>query len=157
MLQNAAFLSRIQLENQSSSLNPAQSAEAIQLSGMSDENGDIRLVLDSTQHPSRTDCEYTMLNQCTMVSPTSYVKDLQLRGCWHLMPYNQCLGIGTPWVRWYYTKKMRVFWEIVRKFFLLVFTSSMIYFSSSIIFLAVFNWYREKNCNFLNTVAWLSW
>ena len=66
MLQNAAFLSRIQLENQSSSLNPAQSAEAIQLSGMSDENGDIRLVLDSTQHPRRTDCEYnTMLNQCT--------------------------------------------------------------------------------------------
>ena len=46
MLQNAAFLSRIQLENQSSSLNPAQSTEAIQLSGMSDENGDIRLVLD---------------------------------------------------------------------------------------------------------------
>ena len=81
MLQNAAFLSRIQLENQSSSLNPAQSTEAIQLSGMSDENGDIRLVLDSTQHPRRTDCEYTMLNQCTMVSPTSYVKDLQLREC----------------------------------------------------------------------------
>ena len=98
MLQNAALLSRIQPENQSSSLNPAQSAEVIQLSGMSDENGDKRLVLDSTQHPRRTDCEYTMLNQCTKVSPTSYVKDLQLRGCWHLMPYNQCLVIGTPWV-----------------------------------------------------------
>ena len=95
MLQNAAFLSRIQLENQSSSLNPAQSAEAIQLSGMSDENGDRRLDLDTTQHPRRTDCGYTMLNQCTMVSPTSYVKDLQLRGCRYLMPYNQCLGIGT--------------------------------------------------------------
>ena len=43
------------------------------------------------------------------------------------------------------------------KMFLLVFTSSMIYFSSSISFLSAFNWYREKNCNFLNTVAWLSW
>lgn len=30
------------------------------------------------------------------------------------------------------------------KIFLLVFTSSMTYFSSSIIFLPVFNWYREK-------------
>ena len=30
------------------------------------------------------------------------------------------------------------------KMFLLVFTSSMIYFSSSISFLSAFNWYREK-------------
>ena len=41
-------------------------------------------------------------------------------------------------------KKMRVFGQIVRKIFLLVFTSSMIYFSSSIFFLSVFNCYREK-------------
>ena len=73
------------------------STEAIQLSGMSDENGDRRLNLDTTQHSRRTDCGYTMLNQWTMVSPTSYVKDLQLRECRYLMPYNQCLGIGTKW------------------------------------------------------------
>ena len=46
-----------------------------------------------------------------------------------------------------------IFGEIVRKFFLLVFTSSMIYFSSSIISLSVFNWYREKNWNFLSWCA----
>lgn len=69
------FEFRIQLENQSSSLNPAQKAVATQLSGMSDENGDHgRLEVQTRQKPRGTDCEYTMLSQSTMViSPTTYM------------------------------------------------------------------------------------
>ncbi|CAH3195910.1 unnamed protein product, partial [Porites evermanni] len=58
---------RIQLENQSSSLNPAQKAVATRRSGMSDENGDHgRLEVQTRQQPSGTNCEYTMLSQSTM-------------------------------------------------------------------------------------------
>ena len=71
------FEFRIQLENQRSSLNPAQKAVAIRLSGMSDENGDHgRLEVQTRQKPRGTDCEYTMLSQSTMViSPTTYAKN----------------------------------------------------------------------------------
>ena len=72
------FPFRIQLENQGSSLNPTQNAGATQLSGMSGEIGDGRHELETTPQPRRTDCAYTMLSQCTMVSPTSYAEDLQL-------------------------------------------------------------------------------
>ena len=72
------FPFRIQLENQGSSLNPTQNAEATQLSGMSGEIGDGRHELETTRQPRRTECAYTMLSQCTMVSPTSYAEDLQL-------------------------------------------------------------------------------
>lgn len=58
---------RIQLENQSSALNPAQKAVATRLSGMSDENGDHgRLEVQTRQKPRGTDCTYTMLSQSAM-------------------------------------------------------------------------------------------
>ena len=41
-------------------------------------------------------------------------------------------------------QKKYEFFKKLSKIFLLVFTSSMIYFSSCIIFLSAFNWYREK-------------
>ena len=69
------FPFRIQLENQGSSLNPTQNTGATQLSGMSGEIGDGRHELETTRQPRRTDCAYTMLSQCTMVSPTSYAED----------------------------------------------------------------------------------
>ena len=69
------FPFRIQLENQGSSLNPTQNAGATQLSGVSGEIGDGRHELETTRQPRRTDCAYTMLSQCTMVSPTSYAED----------------------------------------------------------------------------------
>ena len=62
------FPFRIQLENQGSSLNPTQNAGATQLSGMSGEIGDGRHELETTRQPRRTECAYTMLSQCTMVS-----------------------------------------------------------------------------------------
>ena len=74
------FEFRIQLENQSSSLNPAQKAVATRLSGMSDENGDHgRLEVQTRQQPSGTNCEYTMLSQSTMVCPASYAKNSKLK------------------------------------------------------------------------------
>ena len=74
------FEFRIQLENQSSSLNPAQKAVATRLSGMSDENGDHgRLEVQTRQKPRGTDCEYTMLSQSTMVCPTNYAKNSKLK------------------------------------------------------------------------------
>ena len=74
------FEFRIQLENQSSSLNPAQKAVAARLSGMSDENGDHgRLEVQTRQKPRGTDCEYTMLSQSTMVCPTNYAKNSKLK------------------------------------------------------------------------------
>ena len=75
------FEFRIQLENQSSSLNPAQKAVAARLSGMSDENGDHgRLEVQTRQKPRGTDCEYTMLSQSTVVSPTTnYAKNSKLK------------------------------------------------------------------------------
>ena len=74
------FEFRIQLENQSSSLNPAQKAVATRLSGMSDENGDHgRLEVETRQKPRGTDCEYTMLSQSTMVCPTNYAKNSKLK------------------------------------------------------------------------------
>ena len=43
---------------------------AIESSRMSGENGDGRHEFEATtRQPRRTDCEYTMLSQCTMVSP----------------------------------------------------------------------------------------
>ena len=69
------FSFRIQLENQSSSLNPAQDTVATRLSGMSDENGDHgRLEVQTRQQPRTTDCGYTMLSQSTMVCATIYAK-----------------------------------------------------------------------------------
>ena len=74
------FEFRIQLENQSSSLNSAQKAVATRLSGMSDENGDLgRREVQTRQKPRGTDCEYTMLSQSTMVSPTSYATNSKLK------------------------------------------------------------------------------
>ena len=74
------FEFRIQLENQSSSLNSAQKAVATRLSGMSDENGDLgRREVQTRQKPRDTDCEYTMLSQSTMVSPTSYATNSKLK------------------------------------------------------------------------------
>ena len=74
------FEFRIQLENQSSALNPAQKAVATRLSGMSDENGDHgRLEVQTRQQPRWTDCEYTMLSQSTMVCPTNYAKNSKLK------------------------------------------------------------------------------
>ena len=74
------FEFRIQLENQSSSLNSAQKAVATRLSGMSDENGDLgRREVQTRQKPRGTDCEYTMLSPSTMVSPTSYATNSKLK------------------------------------------------------------------------------
>ena len=74
------FEFRIQLENQSSSLNSAQKAVATRLSGMSDENGDLgRREVQTRQKPRGTDCEYTMLSQSTMVRPTSYATNSKLK------------------------------------------------------------------------------
>ena len=84
-------------------------------------------------------------------------KEIKLNLLFKLWYSNSNFALKLDYFKVVLYKKIRVFWEIVRKFFLLVFTSSMIYFSSSIIFLSVFNWYREKNCNFLSTVTWLSW
>ena len=70
------FEFRIQLENQSSSLIPAQKAVTTRLCRMSDENGDNgRLEVQTRQQPRRTDCEYTMLSQSTMICPTTYDKN----------------------------------------------------------------------------------
>ena len=45
---------------------------------MSGENGDGRHEFEAiTRQPRRTDCEYTMLSQCTMVSPVSRAENLQ--------------------------------------------------------------------------------
>ena len=74
------FSFRIQLENQSSALNPAQKAVATRLSGVSDENGDHgRLEVQTRQQPHGTDCTYTMLSQSTMVCPTNYAKNSKLK------------------------------------------------------------------------------
>ena len=74
------FLFRVQLENQSSALNPAQKAVATGLSGVSDENGDHgRLEVQTRQQPRGTDCTYTMLSQSTMVCPTNYAKNSKLK------------------------------------------------------------------------------
>ena len=74
------FSFRIQLENQSSALNPAQKAVATRVSGVSDENGDHgRLEVQTRQQPRGTDCEYTMLSQSTMVCPTNYAKNSKLK------------------------------------------------------------------------------
>ena len=71
------FTFRIQLENQGSSLSAAQYT-AIESSRMSGENGDGRHEFEATTRQSRrTDCEYTMLSQCTMVSPITRAEDLQ--------------------------------------------------------------------------------
>ena len=74
------FSFRIQLENQSSALNPAQKAVATRLSGVSDENGDHgKLEVQTRQQPLGTDCAYTMLSQSTMVCPTKYAKNSKLK------------------------------------------------------------------------------
>ena len=74
------FSFRVQLENQSSALNPAQKAVATGLSGVSDENGDHgRLEVQTRQQPRWTDCTYTMLSQSTMVCPTNYAKNSKLK------------------------------------------------------------------------------
>ena len=79
------FSFRIQLENQSSALNPAQKAVATRLSGVSDENGDHgRLEVQTRQQPHGTDCTYTMLSQSTMVSPTNYAKNSKLNKRQHI-------------------------------------------------------------------------
>ena len=71
------FTFRIQLENQGSSLSAAQYT-ATESSRRSVENGDGRHEFEATtRQPPRTDCEYTMLSQCTMVSPVSRAEDLQ--------------------------------------------------------------------------------
>ena len=74
------FSFRIQLENQSSALNPAQKAVATRLSGVSDENGGHgKLEVQTRQQPRGTDCAYTMLSQSTMVCPTNYAKNSKLK------------------------------------------------------------------------------
>ena len=85
------FSFRIQLENQSSALNPAQKAVATRLSGVSDENGDHgRLEVQTRQKPRGTDCTYTMLSQSTMVSPNTYAKNQQFN--WQHIKKNKLLG-----------------------------------------------------------------
>lgn len=70
------FTFRMQLENQGSSLSAAQ--YTIESSRMSGENGDGRHEFEATtRQPRRTDSEYTMLSQCTMVSPVSRAENLQ--------------------------------------------------------------------------------
>ena len=58
---------------------------------------------------------------------------------------------------WYYTKKCEFFEKLSENFFCSFSHLQWFIFHPAQFFFSVFNSYREKNCNFLNTVAWLSW